>query len=165
VNYLYRPYTPADFSQLYAVEELCFQPPFRFSRAWMRKLIANPNSATWIAEDSAEQRETMAGFAIVEWTTLPKGAVAYIQTIEVHPVSRRRGIAAQLLKRVEDSARLAGAVAIWLHVDVENSAAIQLYRSRGYAQKGREEHYYARHRPAFIYAKPIPPVFPQHSLI
>jgi hypothetical protein len=46
----YRLYQPADFAALYAVEELCFEAPFRFSRALMRKLIANPNSATWIAE-------------------------------------------------------------------------------------------------------------------
>lgn len=117
----------------------------------MHKLVANPNSATWIAEEKSE----LAGFAIVEWTTLPKGAVAYIQTIEVHPASRRRGIAAEMLKRIEESARVAGAAAIWLHVDVENSAAIRLYETRGYGRRGREEHFYARQRPAFIYAKPL----------
>jgi ribosomal-protein-alanine N-acetyltransferase len=154
---LYRLYQPADFAALYTLEELCFQPPVRYSRAWMRQLIANPNSATWIAEKNAGENKTMAGFAIVEWTTMPKGTVAYIQTIEVHPESRRRGIAAELLRRTEDSARAAGARSIWLHVDVENAAAIQLYRSRGYAQRGREEHYYARHRPAFVYAKPLGP--------
>jgi ribosomal-protein-alanine N-acetyltransferase len=151
----YRLYQPTDFTALYALEELCFQPPIRYSRAWMRKLIANPNSATWIAEDSAGENKTMAGFAIVEWTALPKGTVAYIQTIEVHPASRRSGIAAELLRRVEDSARAAGAVGIWLHVDSENTAAIHLYESRGYARKGREEHYYARHRAAFIYSKSL----------
>lgn len=150
---LYRPYQPGDFAALYALEELCFQPPIRYSRAWMRKLIANPNSATWIAEKNAGENKTMAGFAIVEWTALPKGTVAYIQTIEVHPASRRSGIAAEFLRRTEDSSRAAGARSIWLHVDVENAAAIQLYRSRGYAQRGREEHYYARHRAALVYSK------------
>jgi len=148
---LYRPYQPGDFAQLYAVEELCFDPPFRFSRALMRKLIANQNSATWIAEEDPK----LAGFAIVDWATVPKGTVAYIQTIEVHPGSRRRGIAAELLKRAEESARAAGATAIWLHVDVENSGAINLYETRGYTRKRREEHFYARHRPAFVYAKPL----------
>jgi len=84
---------------------------------------------------------------------LPKGTVAYIQTIEVHPDWRRRGVAAELLRRAEDTARAAGATAIWLHVDVENSAALRLYENRGYARRGREEHFYARQRPAFVYAK------------
>ncbi|MGA3332998.1 MAG: N-acetyltransferase [Terracidiphilus sp.] len=148
---LYRLYQPADFAALYALEEICFEPPIRYSRAWMRKLIANPNSATWVAEEN----KTMAGFAIVEWTAVPKGTVGYIQTIEVHPALRRRGIAGELLVRAENSACAAGAVAIWLHVDQENSAAIRLYEGRGYKRKGREEHYYARHRPAFIYSKSI----------
>jgi len=148
---LYRPYQPADFAQLYAVEELCFDAPFRFSRALMLKLIGNPGSATWVAEENS----ALAGFTIVDWATVPKGTIAYIQTIEVHPASRRRGIAAELLNHAEASARAAGATAIWLHVDVENSAAIRLYETRGYARKGREEHFSARHRPAFVYAKPL----------
>ncbi len=159
---LYRLYQPADFAALYSVEELCFEPPFRFSRALMRKLIANPNSATWIAERkyrerkcSPKQSKELAGFAIVDWATVPKGTVAYIQTIEVNPASRRRGIASELLRLAEVSALVVGATAIWLHVDVENTAAMRLYEGRGYARKGREEHFYARNRAAFIYAKTL----------
>ena len=96
----YRLYQPADFAALYAVEELCFEPPFRFSRALMRKLIANPNSATWIAEEDRRENAELAGFAIVDWATVPKGTVAYIQTIEVHPASRRQGIASELLRLI-----------------------------------------------------------------
>jgi len=157
----YRPYQPADFTALYAVEELCFDAPFRFSRALMRKLIVNPNSATWIAEgklaeeDIAEQNKELVGFAIVDWATVPKGTVAYIQTIEVNPASRRQGIAGELLRLSEVSAQVVGATAIWLHVDVENIAAMHLYESRGYARKAREEHFYARNRAAFIYAKTL----------
>jgi ribosomal-protein-alanine N-acetyltransferase len=152
----YRLYQPADFTALYAVEELCFDAPFRFSRALMRKLIANPNSATWIAkEDIAKENKELAGFAIVDWATVPKGTVAYIQTIEVNPASRRQGIARELLRLSEVSALVVGATAIWLHVDVENTAAMRLYEGRGYARKGREEHFYARNRAAFIYAKSL----------
>src|ERR1700735_4945724 len=130
----YRLYQPADFAALYAVEELSFDAPFRFSRALMRKLIANPNSATWIAETRApekkiaeeestkenivEENKKLAGFAIVDWATVPKGTVAYIQTIEVNPGSRRKGIASELLRLSEVSALVVGATAVWLHVDV-----------------------------------------------
>jgi ribosomal protein S18 acetylase RimI-like enzyme len=150
---LYRLYQPGDFAQLYAVEELCFEPPFRFSRALMRKLIANPNSAAWIAEENAK----LAGFAIVEWEQQPESGapVAYIQTVEVAPAHRGQGIGSELMRLSEDSALAAGAAAIWLHVDLENSAAIRLYESRGYTRKGREEHFYARHRAALVYAKPL----------
>jgi ribosomal protein S18 acetylase RimI-like enzyme len=148
---LYRPYQPGDFPALYAVEELCFAPAFRFSRSYMRQLIESPDSATWIAEEGAD----LIGFSIVQWPAERGESAAYIQTLEVHPACRGRGIGAELLIRAEASARAAGAHFIALHVDVENVAAIRLYESRGYARRGREEHYYARHRAAFIYAKPL----------
>ncbi|MGB8029340.1 MAG: N-acetyltransferase [Terracidiphilus sp.] len=150
---LYRLYQPGDFAQLYAVEELCFDPPFRFSRAYMRQLVDSTNSATWIAEEE----EKIAGFAIVQWKKGRKSGAqfAYIETVEVSPNHRGQGVGSELMRLTEDSARTAGAAAIWLHVDVENFAAIRLYESRGYARQGREEHFYARHRAAFVYAKPL----------
>jgi ribosomal protein S18 acetylase RimI-like enzyme len=150
---LYRRYKPEDFAAIYAIEEACFQPPLRFSRAYMRQIIRGDSSATWIAEQDGQ----MAGFAIVEWLQDDGATVAYVQTIEVAADERRRGIAVALLLHAEASARAAGAHAVWLHVDAENSAAIRLYESRGYAKQGREEHYYARHRAAFIYAKVLVP--------
>jgi len=147
----YRLYHPADFPALYAVEELCFAPPFRFSRSYMRQIVKSPDSATWIAENDTK----LIGFSIVEWSAGQSESAAYIQTVEVHPAFRGRGIGAELLSRAENSARAAGARSICLHVDVENAAAIRLYESRGYTRQGREEHYYARHRAALIYAKPL----------
>ena len=144
----FRLYQSADFPALYAVEELCFEPPVRFSRVYMRQLIESSNSATWIAEEDAN----LIGFSIVDWPSGQSESAAYIQTLEVHPAFRGRGIGAELLIRAEESARAAGARSIALHVDIENAAAIRLYESRGYARQGREEHYYARHRAAFVYA-------------
>jgi ribosomal protein S18 acetylase RimI-like enzyme len=162
---LYRPYQPADFAAIYAVEEICFEPPLRFSRAYMRSLVLSPDSATWVAEESggaegsgdAEASRRLTGFAIVEWAGEPQTGpcAAYIETVEVLPGFRGRGIATELLCRIEESARVAGAGSIWLHVDAENSAAIRLYERQGYARQGREEHYYARRRAALVYAKPL----------
>ena len=147
----YRLYQPADFPALYAVEELCFEPPFRFSRAFMRQLIESLSSATWIAEENRN------------WPASPSSSGRRSRNrarrlLISRPSRSLRAIAAaasaaELMRLAEDSARAAGATAIWLHVDVENSAAIHLYEGRGYARKGREEHYYARHRAAFVFAK------------
>jgi ribosomal protein S18 acetylase RimI-like enzyme len=115
----------------------------------MRQLIKSADTATWVALQDAE----LIGFSIIEWPAGQNELTAYIQTLEVHPAFRGRGIGAELLVRAEESARAAGARSIALHVDTENVAAIHLYESRGYARQGREEHYYARHRAAFIYAK------------
>lgn len=140
-----RPYIAADFEALYALEEACFPPPFRFDRRYMRKQVSSSEGATWVTEENGRLR----GFAIVEWVE----GVAYIQTIEVDPALRGQGIGARLLDRMEDSARAAGAVVIWLHVDAENAAAIRLYEASGYRRQGKEEKYYPQGRAALIYAK------------
>ena len=145
----YRLYRPGDFPALYAIEELCFQPPFRFSRRTMRQLVESPESATWIAEDAGQ----MVGFAIVYWTGESDQTIAYIQTLEVTPSQRGRKIGRELLCRVGSSARAAGAHAIWLHVAESNIAAIRLYESHGYLAQGRAENYYAKGIPALVYAR------------
>jgi ribosomal protein S18 acetylase RimI-like enzyme len=148
-----RAYQPADFAALYAVEELCFQPPFRFSRALMRELVADPDSATWIAEEEGQ----MAGFAIVQWGREGADVIAYLKTIEVLPALRARGLGAELLAACERSARAAGASLLWLHVDEENAGAIRLYQRHGYVFEGRQERFYPQGRAALIGAKVLGP--------
>jgi ribosomal protein S18 acetylase RimI-like enzyme len=148
---LYRLYLPTDFPQLYAIEQACFQPPIRFSRRYMHHVLANPNSATWIAEEDGK----MTGFAIVDWATEATPTTAYIQTVEVASACRKRGIATELLRRIEASAGTAGAVAISLHVAESNTTAIRLYHAHGYLPQGREEDYYAPGIHALAYSKPL----------
>ena len=147
----YRPYHPDDFPQLYAIEEICFQPPIRFSRRYMRGLIGSPHAFTWVAEEEGR----IAGFSIagLEWD--PDGPFAYIQTIEVLPDNRERGTGNELLRRIEESARDKRALAIGLHVESVNAGAIRLYESHGYRCLGREENFYARGRAGFIYRKTL----------
>jgi ribosomal-protein-alanine N-acetyltransferase len=147
----YRLFQPGDFEQLYAIEEVCFQAPFRFGRRLVKTLLENPKSATWIAEENGR----MTGFAIVEFTSEPEHETAYIQTLEVLPDHRRKRIGLGLLRHLEASAIAAGAALIWLHVDTENDAAIHLYRAEGYQLQGRHENYYARSRSAEVYLKPL----------
>jgi ribosomal protein S18 acetylase RimI-like enzyme len=147
----YRLYSRGDFAQLYAIEETCFAPPLRFSRQYMRQLVNARNAATWIAEEDGR----LAGFAIVDWTQEIGGVAAYIQTIEVAPGQRGRGVGGELLRKAEGSARAAKAVLIWLHVDAENRAAISLYEASGYRCERRQANYYGRGRNALVYAKAL----------
>jgi ribosomal protein S18 acetylase RimI-like enzyme len=147
---LYRSYTPQDFPALYAIEEACFEPSLRFSRAYLRQLVLASQAATWVAE---QQNGPIAGFAIVEWARDDGSIVAYIETLEVIQELRGRGIGAELLHRVESSARAAGAVVLWLHADAENAPALRLYQAQGFLCEGREENYYAQGHTALIYAK------------
>lgn len=147
----YRLYKADDFQAIYAIEELCFQPPFRFGRSYMRRLVGAPNAATWIAEDDGG----MAGFVVVEWTQEIGGVSAYIETIEVAPQYRGRGIGGELLRCSERAARNVGASVAWLHVDKGNAAAIRLYEAHGYRFHGEEDHFYAPGRGALLYRKSL----------
>jgi ribosomal protein S18 acetylase RimI-like enzyme len=147
----FRLYKPDDFANLYAIEEVCFYPPFRFGRRYMQWLVHAPNAATWIAEEQS----VMAGFGIVEWTPSIRGLSAYIQTIEVLPAQRGQGAGRELLMRLEKSARDAEAVTLWLHVDAENASAIRLYETSGFLPVGEEKNYYAAGRHALIYRKQL----------
>jgi ribosomal protein S18 acetylase RimI-like enzyme len=142
-------YDARDFDELYAVEEVCFRPPQRFGRRYMRQLIESRDSATWIAEEDGR----MAGFAIVDWVSGAGVTEAYLQTIEVLPGARGQGVGQGLLERVEGSALAAGAELIWLHVEAGNGVAIRLYEAHGYHCEGREEGYYGTGRAALVYAK------------
>jgi ribosomal-protein-alanine N-acetyltransferase len=115
----------------------------------MRQLIRQRDAATWIAEDDGR----MAGFGIVEWSEGPVGTVAYVQTLEVLPTARGLGVGGELLRRLEGTALEAGTVAIWLHVDVENAAAIRVYERNGYRLGGTEKDYYGRGRAGLVYGK------------
>jgi ribosomal protein S18 acetylase RimI-like enzyme len=147
----YRLYEPDDFDDLYAIEEVCFQSPERFTRRYLRQLIDSHGTVTWIAEENGQ----IAGFAIVEFVRDVAPTVAYISTIEVLPAQRGAGIGAELLRRLEGSANVERATGIWLHVDVENASAIRLYERLGYRKNSRANHYYARNRPAAIYVKQL----------
>ena len=147
----YRLFVADDFAALYSIEGVCFARPFRFARRYMRELIESPSSTTWIAEEDG----AMAGFGILDCLTDEHGTAAYIQTIEVAPAQRNRGIGSELLACMETSARNASASVIWLHVDAQNEDAIRLYRGHGYRHAGRREHYYARGRAAEIYVRTL----------
>jgi ribosomal protein S18 acetylase RimI-like enzyme len=56
---------------------------------------------------------------------------------------------------MEGSAQVVGASAIWLHVDVENWAAIRLYETNVFERAGNEENYYAPGRGAYVYRKQL----------
>lgn len=148
---IFRPYRPEDFDALYEIEVLCFKPPLRFGRWYMRGLLQRRNAAAWIAEEDGQ----VVGFAIVEWTDEDAGLAAYIQTIEVAPEARCHGVGRMLLGRVEDSALHAGADLIWLHVDEQNTIAQRLYGAQGYSARDRVENYYAQGRTALVYSKSL----------
>ena len=82
--------------------------------------------------------------------------IAYVQTLEVSPAHRHRGIGTELLRRLEASAIAAGAHILWLHVAETNTSAIRLYQAHGFQPQSREENYYTHSLHALILSKTLP---------
>lgn len=149
----YRLYKPEDFEALYAIERLCFQPPLRFERAYLEQVTRARDGATWVAESDVGN---LVGFSVVEWKRLREGRLAaYVVTIEVLQEHRRQGVGGELLRRMEESAKAAGAGWIWLHVDARNEAAQKLYRGHGYDERGAVKDFYGPGRGAQVLAKAL----------
>ena len=151
----YRFYIPSDFDALYAIEEICYEPPLRFERDYMQELLDKADSAAWICEHDA----TMVGFGVAEWGLDGKKGdkdrkmVGYVHTVEVLPEYRGHGIGLELMRRLEETVRESDAESMWLHVDELNADAIRLYSERGFKYEKRVADYYGPERAALVYRK------------
>ena len=99
--------------------------------------IQSENSYMFVAEDS----EDMIGFisATVE-ESIPifsRGDKLKINEVYVLPEYRRKGVASELMDRIEELAEDRKVETVELSVDVENDSAQELYRKHGF-EAGRK---------------------------
>jgi len=130
-----RGYRDGDLDAMFQLDEVCFEGPFRFSRAAMRRFAETRRARVVIAELGGE----LVGFCIVHVETVERESVGYVVTLDVGPEYRRSGLATRLMERGEAEAREAGCVSMALHVFTGNEAAIRFYERMGYAFWARDE--------------------------
>jgi ribosomal-protein-alanine N-acetyltransferase len=75
---------------------------------------------------------------------------AEILTVGVLPHLHRQGIAGGLLRTAMAQARDAGALSMFLEVDIGNQAARALYARAGFREVGRRRRYYANGADALV---------------
>lgn len=118
--------TPDDLAELHATA-------FSTTRAWsadeFADLLTHPGTFTVGNSDCC---------ALIR-TVLDE---AEVLTIATHPSMRRRGLARETLSASEVQAKSCGAEKIFLEVAEDNTPAMALYDSCGYAQVGRRPGYY-----------------------
>jgi ribosomal-protein-alanine N-acetyltransferase len=142
-----RGYCPGDWQAMHALDLICFDPVFRFSRGAMRSFAEAPGAVIVLAE--AER--TLAGFCIAQL----EDRTGYVVTLDVAPEWRRHGLARRLMAELESRLLTAGAVEMHLHVFSGNTAAICIYESIGYSQMCMAENFYAQGMHALLYRKPL----------
>ncbi|HTV08376.1 MAG TPA: N-acetyltransferase [Candidatus Aquilonibacter sp.] len=148
----WREYRSEDLGAIFALDQICFEPPFRFSKNMMRRFAEARNALTVVAESESGMISAF-GIAHVErsWAM----SSAYVVTLDVEPGQRRRGLASETMQRMEQRACEAGCRAMVLHVSVENEGAIEFYERRRYVRRQMAKGFYGPGRDAYVYSKPL----------
>jgi len=140
-----REYRRGDWRAMHALDLVCFEPVFQFSRGAMHRFAEAAGAIVVLAEAGGE----LVGFCVVNM----EEQTGYVVTLDVAPAWRRRGLARQMMEAVEAKVRTAGGVGMALHVSTANAAAMQFYESIGYGRVGMAEGFYGRGLDALVYRK------------
>jgi ribosomal-protein-alanine N-acetyltransferase len=139
----------AEAKLLSDLHKACFDDGW--SAGAVGRIVAMPGAVAQLARTG--RGDPPIGFVV--WRTAADEAE--IITLGVLPAFRRRGIGAQLMAAAEATAAAAGALRLFLEVAVDNTAALALYRTRGYSDVGGRSGYYrdggGRRRDAIIMAR------------
>jgi len=137
-----------------ALDDLCFEPPFRFSRASMKSFAEAKNACVVVAESGDDLAE-LAGFCILHVERSRRKMIGYIVTLDVSAGYRRQGLATELMEAAERLALADGCKSLALHVYTENAAAIAFYQRLGFAYSHTVGSFYAEGLDALVFLKPL----------
>jgi ribosomal protein S18 acetylase RimI-like enzyme len=125
-----------EIDAIFEIEQKCFPGKVGYSKRQLEHLILNANSDCLVEKRGGVIR----AFLIV---TYRQGSLTCtIETIDVDPAFKNKGIGLKLLKAAEIDMRRRGMRWSQLEVSEGNEAALNVYRKAGYAFKERLEGYY-----------------------
>ncbi len=128
--------SPDDFERIVALEKICFPKELAYTRRQLRHLLMKANSTVLVEKTSTVLR----GFIIILYRRGTK--VAGVETINVDPMYRKKGIGQRLLTAAEERIRKKGMQKIRLEVAITNQAAITLYEHAGFQKTTLLKKYY-----------------------
>ena len=146
-----RNYRPEDLDALYALDVECFEEPFRFSRATLKRFLESRQALTSVAEDYSG----ITGFILVHLHRKMSRFSGYVVTLDVRPMHRRSGLGSLLMRHAERLSQAADASGIRLHVSAENGPAQAFYTRLGYAQIGTAPNFYGNSLDALVLEKTL----------
>jgi ribosomal-protein-alanine N-acetyltransferase len=148
-----RPYQANDLDAMHALDVICFEQPFRFTRSAMRRFADAKNARVVIAEE----RDAVVGFVILHLENAEGARYGYVVTLDVSPGHRRKGIAGLLMQEAERQASAEGCATVVLHVLTDNEVAIRFYERHEFMRSYREAEFYGRGGDAWVLYKSLPP--------
>jgi [ribosomal protein S18]-alanine N-acetyltransferase len=117
-----------------------------FPEPWTPGLFLHELKVPFSKTVLARRGDEIVGY-ICRWLV---GDEVHILNIAVRPEARAGGIGRALVALVMEEAAQAGAAVVTLEVRRENEAAIALYQSFGFTERGVRRNYYARGHDAVV---------------
>ena len=161
VSFRIRPYKKSDFEVLWQIDQICFEPQLAYSRPELAIYMRRPGSFTLVAESGempstgkANSTPKVLGFIVSEL----RRRAGHVITIDVIPEARRTGVGSALLNTAEEKLCAAGATTVELETAVNNMAAIQFYKRKGYFVEDTIRGYYSNQLDALVMRKELTPV-------
>jgi ribosomal-protein-alanine N-acetyltransferase len=129
-----RPAAAGDLTAMEKIELRSFDDPWGW-KDFAYELGENPYAELWV-----DQRDdgTLTGFYDL-WILFERAELA---NLAVDPQYRRQGIGEALMAHMEARAKSQGCETISLEVRRDNTAALELYRRRGYLAVATRKDYY-----------------------
>lgn len=125
---------PADLVAVERIEHDSFDDPWP-TAALLQELV--PSNLRWPVVVTID--EVVVGY-LMAWRSVDQ---LHILNIAVSPEQRRRGLGAFMLDAALDEARKYDMDEVTLEVRPGNTAALAMYRSRGFEERGIRPGYYA----------------------
>jgi len=126
---------PRDLAQIVQIEGLCFPEETAFPPAMFAYLIRYSVSLV-----ACEPRQKVLGFII----GYASGSAGAVYTLDVHPLSRGKGVAGALILALEEQLSALGAKAVRLEAALEKPKTMELYRKAGYRERELVRNYYGQ---------------------
>ncbi len=146
-----RKYRRDDLEAIVALDALCFEPLFRFTRSAMRRFAEAEDAWTRLAIVNGK----LAGFIIVHREEIPAAEAGYVVTIDVAQKYRQQGIGRLMLQAAEEAFATSGTTAMLLHVYTKNQEAISFYERNGYQRGDEQTGFYGPGMDAALYWKEL----------
>ena len=125
-----------EVDDIFKIEQKCFPDKISYSKRILKYLILKANSTCLVDK----QENLIRGFIIV---TYRQGSlICSIETIDVDPAFKNKGIGLKLIKAAEIEMGQRGMSWSQLEVSEGNEAALAVYEKAGYKFKEKLEGYY-----------------------
>ncbi|MBQ8886016.1 MAG: ribosomal protein S18-alanine N-acetyltransferase [Clostridia bacterium] len=140
---IYREWTAEDIPNIAALEKECFSDP------WNMRMFADAFSSDLFFGVLAEEDGEIVGYAL-ETVLFEDAEIANVAVKFTH---RRKGLAGEMMDRLEGEAARRGAERSLLEVRVSNAPAMGLYKKRGYTGVRVRSRYYPDGEDALVMQK------------